>query len=62
MDWPMLYHGNPLIAEANMVFFMHMIFVNSDSGRAMTLGHTVRVSDDGCERLNRSPLDLIVID
>jgi Xaa-Pro dipeptidase len=62
MDWPMLYHGNPLIAEANMVFFMHMIFVNSDSGRAMTLGHTVRVSDDGCERLSRSPLDLIVID
>jgi hypothetical protein len=39
-----------------------MIFVNSDSGRAMTLGHTVRVSDDGCERLSRSPLDLIVID
>jgi Xaa-Pro dipeptidase len=61
MDWPMLYHGNPLVAEANMVFFMHMIFVNSESEHAMTLGHTVRVTADGCERLSRSPLDLIVI-
>lgn len=62
MDWPMLYHGNSLIAEPNMVFFLHMIFVNSESGHAMTLGHTVCVTDDGCERLSRSPLDLIVID
>ena len=61
MDWPMLYHGNPLIAEPNMIFFMHMIFVNSDNAHAMTLGHTVRVTEDGCERLSRSSLDLIVV-
>jgi Xaa-Pro dipeptidase len=61
MDWPMLYTGNPVIAEPNMVFFMHMIFVNSGNGRAMTLGHTVRVTDTGCERLSRSPLDLLHI-
>ncbi len=61
MDWPMLYHGHPLVVEPNMVFFMHMIFVNSDNQHAMTLGHTVRVTEDGCERLSRSPLDLIVI-
>ena len=60
MDWPMLYHGNPLVAEPNMVFFMHMIFVNSENEHAMTLGHTVRVTEDGCECLSRSPLDLIV--
>ncbi|MDZ7840331.1 MAG: Xaa-Pro peptidase family protein [Gammaproteobacteria bacterium] len=59
MDWPMLYTGNPVIAEPNMVFFLHMIFVNSDNGRAMTLGHTVRVTDTGCERLSRSSLDLL---
>lgn len=59
MDWPMLYHGNPLIAETNMVFFMHMIFVNSENQHAMTLGHTLRVSEDGCERLSRSPLELL---
>ena len=62
MDWPMLYHGNPLIAETNMIFFMHMIFVNSENQHAMTLGHTVRVCEDGCERLSRSALDLIVVE
>ena len=62
MDWPMLYHGNPLVAEPNMVFFMHMIFVNSENEHAMTLGHTVRVTADGCERLSRSPLDLVAIE
>lgn len=61
MDWPMLYHGNSLVAAPNMVFFLHMIFVNSDSGRAMTLGHTVRVTENGCERLSRAALDLVVI-
>ncbi len=62
MDWPMLYHGNALIAQPNMIFFMHMIFANSDNQRAMTLGHTVRVTEQGCERLSRSPLDMIVVD
>lgn len=61
MDWPMLYTGNPVVAEPDMVFFLHMIFVNSDNGRAMTLGHTVRVTDTGCERLSRSSLDLLYV-
>ena len=60
MDPPMLYTGNPVIARPDMVIFLHMIFVNSDSGNAMTLGHTVRVTDSGCERLSRVPLDMIV--
>ncbi len=60
MDWPMLYTGNPVVAQPNMVIFLHMIFVNSDSGNAMTLGHTVRVTETGCERLSRSALDMIV--
>ncbi len=29
--------------------------------QAMTLGHTVRVTENGCERLSRSPLELIVV-
>jgi Xaa-Pro dipeptidase len=61
MDWPMLYHANPLIAEPNMIFFLHMIFVNSENQHAMTLGHTVRVTEDGCERLSRSALDLVMV-
>ncbi len=61
MDYPMLYHDNPVVAAPNMVFFMHMIFVNSESEHAMSLGHTVRVTEDGCERLSRSPLDLLAV-
>ncbi len=61
MDWPMLFTGNPVPAQPDMVIFLHIIFVNSDSGNAMTIGHTVRVTDTGCERLSRSPLDMIVV-
>ena len=60
MDKPMLYHGNSVIAEPNMIFFMHMIFANSDNQQAMSLGHTVRVAEEGCERLSRSSLDMLV--
>jgi len=61
MDWPMLYSGNPLIAQPNMIFFMHMIFVNSENQHAMTLGHTVRVTENGCERLSKASLELLVV-
>lgn len=60
MDWPMFYHGNPVIAEPNMVFFLHMILMDSDAEQAMCFGHTVVVSETGCEPLSRLPLDLIV--
>jgi len=60
MDWPMFYNGNPVPAETNMVFFLHIILADSDNNRAMTLGQTVRVSETGCERLSRQPLDLLV--
>ena len=59
-DPPMFYEGNPLEMQAGNVFFLHMIVMNSDSGRAMTLGHTVLVTDAGCECLSRSSLDLVV--
>ena len=60
MDFPMFYTGNPVLAEPNMVFFIHIILMNSDAGRAMTLGQTVRLTESGCERLSRLPLDLVV--
>jgi len=60
MDWPMLYHGNPVVAAPDMVFFLHMIIFDSDAGLAMTLGETVRVTQGAPERLSRSALDLIV--
>ena len=60
VDPPMFFEGNPLLMETNNVFFLHMILANSDSGRAMTLGHTVLVTDNGYEPLSRSPLQLTV--
>ncbi len=60
MDWLMFYTGNPVLAEPNMVFFLHMILADSDNNRAMTLGQTVRVTENGSERLSRQPLDLLV--
>lgn len=60
MDFPMFYAGNPVVVQTNMVFFIHIILMNSNARRAMTLGQTVRVSESGCERLSRLPLDLVV--
>lgn len=60
MDWPMFYTGNPVLVEPDMVFFLHMILLDSDHGLAMALGETVRVTEAGCEPLSRSPHDLIV--
>ena len=58
MDWPMLYAGNPVEAAPGMVLFMHMILMDSDSGTAMCPGHTVVVTESGCERLSRHDLSL----
>ncbi len=60
MDWPMFYADNPVIAEPNMVFFMHPMILDSDRGLAIALGETVRVTETGCERLSSTALDLVV--
>ena len=61
MDWPMFYHGNPVEAAPGMVFFIHIIVVDSDSGIAMTLGQTVAVGERGCQGLSTAPLEFIVV-
>ena len=60
MDWPMFYAGNPVIAEPDMVFFMHPMILDNERGLAMAMGETVRVTATGCERLSRASLDLVV--
>ena len=60
MDWPMFYHGNPVLAAENMVFFLHMILMDSDTNHAMCFGHTVVVTATGCESLSKRSLDLMV--
>lgn len=61
MDRPMLYSGNPTLAEPGMVFFLHCIVTDSYRGVAMSLGQTCLVTDDGREVLSARPLDLIVV-
>ena len=39
----MLYTGNPVVLSAGMVFFMHMILMDSDNQLAMNLGETYLV-------------------
>ncbi|HJQ56684.1 MAG TPA: Xaa-Pro peptidase family protein [Vineibacter sp.] len=60
MDWPMFYRGNPVEAAPGMVFFLHMILMDSDSGAAMCPGQTVIVGESGNEVLSQLPLDLVV--
>lgn len=59
MDWPMFYADNPVEIAPGMVFFLHMILMDSDSGTAMTLGRTSLVTPTGAEVLSRLPLDLV---
>ena len=59
MDLPMFYRGNPLPMEADNVFFLHMILMDSDAGLAMCLGHSLLVTEHGVERLSRHGLELV---
>jgi Xaa-Pro dipeptidase len=60
MDWPMFYEGNPWPIEPGMVFFAHMILMDSGTGTAMTLGRTYLVGADGPEALTMPDLDLVL--
>ena len=58
---PMIFTGNPLIIKPGMVFFMHMILMDSENQLAMNLGETYLVTDNGNERLGKQKLDLVVL-
>ena len=58
MDWPMLYHGNPVTVAPGMVFFCHMILFDDSSGLAMSLGRTSLIGAGGAEPLSARGLDL----
>ncbi len=60
VDWPMLYSGNPLSFGVDQVYFLHMIILDFGNQRAMNLGHSVVVTETGCERLSRSSLELVI--
>jgi Xaa-Pro dipeptidase len=43
-----------------MVFFLHMILFNSDTGLSMSLGETAIITEAGCEPISHAPRDLLV--
>jgi Xaa-Pro dipeptidase len=55
----MFYQGNSFVLGPDMVFFAHMILMNSDSGTAMTLGRTYILTERAPEPLSTVPLDLL---
>ena len=57
---PIIYTGNPLVLKLGMIFFMHMILMDSDNQLAMNLGETYLVTERGNERLGKQKLDLDV--
>jgi len=60
MDWPMLFTGNPQVLAPGMVFFMHMILLNSQTGLSMSLGETSIVTERGSEPVTHAPRQLVV--
>jgi len=60
MDWPMFYTGNPQVIAPGMVFFLHMILVDSAAGLTMSLGETGIVTETGFEPVCHAPRKLIV--
>jgi len=55
----MLYTGNPQILRVGMVFFVHMILLNSRTGLSMCLGETSIITAKGCEAVTYAPRQLV---
>jgi Xaa-Pro dipeptidase len=60
MDWPMVYAGEPQVLAPNMVFFLHMILLNSDTGLSMSCGETAIITEARCEPISHAPRRLLV--
>jgi len=56
----MLYTGNPIVLESGMVFFMHMILMDSENQLAMNLSETYLITDSGSQRMGKKKLDLVI--
>lgn len=58
MDTDMFYEGAPQIMAPGMVFFLHMILMDSDTGAAMCLGRTSLITETGAESLSKLSLEM----
>ena len=59
MEDQMFYEGAATEMAPGMVFFLHMILMDSESGTAMCLGRTSIVGEAGAEPLGTMPLGLV---
>jgi Xaa-Pro dipeptidase len=59
---PMLFSGNPLSARPGMVLFLHAILIDSPANLAMSLGHTIAITENGADILSRLEPDYIICD
>jgi Xaa-Pro dipeptidase len=61
MDDRMFYEGAATEMAPGMVFFLHMILMESPTGTAMCLGRTSLVTEAGAEPLSAMPLGLVTV-
>jgi Xaa-Pro dipeptidase len=59
MDEPMIYADHPQVLAPGMVFFIHMILLNSRTGLSMSLGETSVITSRGSEPVTHAPRELI---
>jgi Xaa-Pro dipeptidase len=60
MDFPMFYEGNDVVIAEGMVFFAHMVLMDSDAGAAYCLGRTYIIGAKKPEPISKYPLTMIV--
>ena len=60
MDSPMFYKDNPVEIQPGMVFFAHMILMNSQAGTAYCLGRTYIIGNRGPEPVSKASLKMVV--
>ena len=57
---PMLYSGNPTAAAPGMILFLHAILIDAPKNLAMSLGHTILISESEREVLSGLTPDYLV--
>jgi len=57
---PMIYSGNPMPARPGMVLFLHAILVDAPRNLAMSLGHTILITEAGAEAISRLAPEYLV--
>ena len=59
MEAQMFYEGAPTVMQPGMVFFLHMILMDSDTNTAMCLGRSYLITNNGNQCLSRHSLEML---